>query len=97
TVEPSASWSVPCADVPIAPTSTSPASSGSGVSVTVALAILDDAITRQITTRRLAFILPEAIVQRYAAAMQTTASGLSYEDTVVGPGPSPKGGQTCVM
>ena len=29
--------------------------------------------------------------------MQTTASGLSYEDTVVGAGASPKTGQTCVM
>ena len=29
--------------------------------------------------------------------MQTTASGLQYEDTVVGSGPQPKAGQTCVM
>lgn len=29
--------------------------------------------------------------------METTASGLSYEDTVVGTGPSPTRGQTCVM
>ena len=29
--------------------------------------------------------------------MQTTPSGLSYEDTVVGTGPSPSRGQTCVM
>ena len=29
--------------------------------------------------------------------MQTTPSGLSYEDTVVGTGPSPTTGQTCVM
>ena len=29
--------------------------------------------------------------------METTPSGLSYEDTVVGTGPSPTRGQTCVM
>ena len=29
--------------------------------------------------------------------MQTTGSGLSYEDTVVGTGPNPQTGQTCVM
>jgi FKBP-type peptidyl-prolyl cis-trans isomerase len=29
--------------------------------------------------------------------METTSSGLSYEDTVVGTGPSPTRGQTCVM
>ena len=29
--------------------------------------------------------------------MQKTASGLSYEDTVVGTGASPQQGQTCVM
>ena len=29
--------------------------------------------------------------------METTPSGLSYEDTVVGTGPSPTPGQTCVM
>ena len=29
--------------------------------------------------------------------MQTTASGLQYEDSVVGSGPQPKPGQTCVM
>ena len=29
--------------------------------------------------------------------MEKTASGLSYEDTVVGTGPSPARGQTCVM
>jgi peptidylprolyl isomerase len=29
--------------------------------------------------------------------METTPSGLSYEDTVVGTGPSPARGQTCVM
>src|ERR1043165_1957103 len=29
--------------------------------------------------------------------MQKTASGLSYEDTVEGTGPSPARGQTCVM
>lgn len=29
--------------------------------------------------------------------METTPSGLSYEDTVVGTGPSPAQGQTCVM
>jgi peptidylprolyl isomerase len=29
--------------------------------------------------------------------METTPSGLSYEDTVVGTGPSPAAGQTCVM
>jgi peptidylprolyl isomerase len=33
----------------------------------------------------------------YDAVMETTASGLSYEDTVVGTGPSPTRGQTCVM
>src|SRR5574338_224427 len=33
----------------------------------------------------------------YDAAMETTPSGLSYEDTVVGTGPSPARGQTCVM
>jgi len=33
----------------------------------------------------------------YDAAMETTPSGLSYEDTVVGTGPSPTRGQTCVM
>jgi peptidylprolyl isomerase len=31
------------------------------------------------------------------ARMQTTASGLSYEDTQVGTGASPANGQTCVM
>src|SRR5204862_5430130 len=30
-------------------------------------------------------------------AMTTTASGLSYEDTVPGTGPTPAKGQTCVM
>ena len=30
-------------------------------------------------------------------AMTTTASGLSYEDTVVGDGATPAKGQTCVM
>ena len=30
-------------------------------------------------------------------SMTTTASGLQYEDTVVGTGASPKTGQTCVM
>lgn len=36
---------------------------------------------------------------RYAApmAMTTTASGLGYEDTKPGAGPSPASGQTCVM
>ena len=29
--------------------------------------------------------------------MQVNPSGLSYEDTVVGSGPSPTKGQTCVM
>ncbi|MCM3877041.1 MAG: FKBP-type peptidyl-prolyl cis-trans isomerase [Thermoanaerobaculia bacterium] len=29
--------------------------------------------------------------------MKTTPSGLQYEDTVEGPGASPKTGQTCVM
>lgn len=29
--------------------------------------------------------------------MQTTPSGLSYEDTLIGNGPSPKPSQTCVM
>jgi peptidylprolyl isomerase len=29
--------------------------------------------------------------------MEKTASGLEYEDTQVGTGPSPKQGQTCVM
>ncbi|HWO25405.1 MAG TPA: FKBP-type peptidyl-prolyl cis-trans isomerase [Kofleriaceae bacterium] len=29
--------------------------------------------------------------------MQTTPSGLQYEDSVVGTGPSPANGQTCVM
>jgi peptidylprolyl isomerase len=33
----------------------------------------------------------------YDAVMETTSSGLSYEDTVVGTGPSPTRGQTCVM
>ena len=33
----------------------------------------------------------------YDAVMETTPSGLSYEDTVVGTGPSPARGQTCVM
>ncbi len=33
----------------------------------------------------------------YDAVMETTPSGLSYEDTVVGTGPSPTRGQTCVM
>ena len=33
----------------------------------------------------------------YDAAMQSTPSGLSYEDTVVGTGASPAKGQTCVM
>jgi peptidylprolyl isomerase len=30
-------------------------------------------------------------------AMEKTASGLSFEDTVPGTGPSPQKGQTCVM
>ena len=33
----------------------------------------------------------------YHAAMETTPSGLSFEDTVVGTGPSPTPGQSCVM
>jgi peptidylprolyl isomerase len=32
-----------------------------------------------------------------AMAMQTTSTGLQYEDTVVGTGAQPKTGQTCVM
>jgi peptidylprolyl isomerase len=38
-----------------------------------------------------------ANVSRYEAAMNKTPSGLEYEDTKVGTGPSPKRAQTCVM
>jgi peptidylprolyl isomerase len=38
-----------------------------------------------------------AAADKKESKMTKTASGLQYEDTVVGTGASPKGGQTCVM
>jgi peptidylprolyl isomerase len=37
------------------------------------------------------------LAQTQGSQMTTTASGLQYEDTVVGTGVTPKTGQTCVM
>src|SRR5690349_13250439 len=87
--------SVPAGDVPMPLTSTLPAASVDGVIVTAAPASLGTIAIASTTSKRLAYILPQPIVQRYAAPMQTTASGLQYEDTVVGTGPQPKAGQTC--
>ncbi len=40
---------------------------------------------------------PPAAAEKKESKMIKTASGLQYEDTVVGTGESPKAGQTCVM
>ncbi len=40
---------------------------------------------------------PPAAAEKKESKMVKTASGLEYEDTVVGKGESPKTGQTCVM
>lgn len=40
---------------------------------------------------------PPAAAEKKESKMVKTASGLEYEDTVVGKGESPKSGQTCVM
>ncbi len=40
---------------------------------------------------------PPAAAAKKESKMIKTASGLEYEDTVVGTGESPKAGQTCVM
>jgi peptidylprolyl isomerase len=41
--------------------------------------------------------IPPAAAEKKEPKMVKTASGLQYEDTVVGTGASPKTGQTCVM
>jgi peptidylprolyl isomerase len=38
-----------------------------------------------------------AIAEPQGSTMTTTASGLQYEDTVVGTGATPETGQTCIM
>ncbi len=62
-------------------------------------------VTATLAALAIALAIPAAAEQKTAAPagaakekkMEKTASGLEYEDTVVGTGASPKTGQTCVM
>jgi peptidylprolyl isomerase len=45
----------------------------------------------------LLILTPPLLSEEKESKMNTTKSGLQYEDIAVGDGPSPKTGQTCVM